>query len=103
MPSRHIDEMVVLEGDVWLGYGVVVLTGVTIGQGAIVAAGSVVSKSIPAYCIAAGVPARVIAQRFAKREDIARHEQAIAAGTFILSEQGYDECRIEPGFPPTET
>ena len=101
-PSRYIDEKAVLEGDVWLGYGVIVLTGVTVGQGAIVAAGSVVTKSIPPYSIAAGVPARAIAQRFASEAEITRHEQAISGGRFALSERGYDHCLIAPGFPPTE-
>ncbi len=102
IPSRHLDEQAVIERDVWLGYGVIVLTGVTVGKGSIVAAGSVVSMSIPPYSIAVGVPARVIAQRFASAADIARHEQAIADGRFALSERGYDHCLIEPGFPPAD-
>jgi len=44
----------------WLGARVIVLKGVTIGEGAIIGAGSVVTKSIPAWTIAAGSPARVI-------------------------------------------
>lgn len=51
---------IVLEADVWLGLNVVVMDGVTIGQGAIVGAGSVVTKDIPPYAIAGGVPARVM-------------------------------------------
>jgi acetyltransferase-like isoleucine patch superfamily enzyme len=43
--------------DTWLGVGVVVLPGVTIGDGAVVAAGSVVTRDVPANCLAAGVPA----------------------------------------------
>ncbi len=54
---------IVLEDDVWLGYGVTVLENVCIGQGAVIAAGSVVRNNIPAYAIAAGVPARVVGQR----------------------------------------
>ncbi|MBL4851938.1 MAG: acyltransferase [Gammaproteobacteria bacterium] len=49
--------------DVWLGVGVVVLDGVHIGQGAIIGAGSVVNKNIPAGVLAAGVPARIIKER----------------------------------------
>lgn len=52
-----------LGNDVWLGCNVVVLKGVTIGDGAIVAAGAVVNKSIPAYEIWGGVPAKKIGER----------------------------------------
>jgi acetyltransferase-like isoleucine patch superfamily enzyme len=54
---------VVIGSDVWLGRGAVVLPGVDIGAGAIVAAGAVVTKSLPAGSVAAGIPARVIGQR----------------------------------------
>jgi acetyltransferase-like isoleucine patch superfamily enzyme len=46
--------------DVWIGPQVIVLKGVEIGDGVVVAAGSVVTKNIPEYCLAAGVPAKVI-------------------------------------------
>jgi len=52
-----------IEDDVWLGANCVVLDGVTIGQGAVIGAGAVVTQSIPPYCVAVGVPARVIKQR----------------------------------------
>ena len=45
---------------VWIGANVTILKGVSIGDGSIVAAGSVVTKSIPEACLAAGVPAKVI-------------------------------------------
>ena len=51
---------VVLEQNVWLGEGVRVLKGVTIGENTVVGAGSVVSRSLPANVIAAGNPARMI-------------------------------------------
>ncbi len=54
---------IVLEDDVWLGVGAVVLDGVTIGQGAVIGAGAVVTRDIPPYAIAVGVPARVIRRR----------------------------------------
>lgn len=49
--------------DVWLGYGVIIIKNVTIGKGAIIGAGSVVTKDIPEYAIAVGNPARVVKYR----------------------------------------
>ncbi len=53
-------EPVVLEEGVWLGAQTLVLKGVTIGRGTTVGAGSVVTRSLPPHCVAAGAPARVI-------------------------------------------
>lgn len=50
--------------DVWIGYGSIVLSGVTIGDSSIVGAGSVVTKDIPENVIAVGNPAKVIGRRF---------------------------------------
>ena len=96
-PSQHADDEVVIEDDVWLGYGAVVLTGVTVGRGSVVAAGSVVTRDIPPYSIAGGVPAKVIGQRFADPDMIDLHEAGIRNGRFQFSERGYDHCVIEPG------
>ena len=54
---------IVVEDDVWLGLGVVVLDGVTIGQGAVLGARAVVTKDIPPNSIALGVPAKVVRKR----------------------------------------
>jgi len=54
---------VILEDEVWLGAGAIVLKGARIGKGAVVGAGSVVTSDIGAFSIAVGVPARVIGQR----------------------------------------
>jgi acetyltransferase-like isoleucine patch superfamily enzyme len=54
---------VVLGEDVWLGAGVIVLDGVRVGRGSIIGAGSVVTREIPKYSIAVGVPARVVKVR----------------------------------------
>lgn len=54
---------VVIEDDVWLGYNVVVLPGVTIGQGSVIGAGSVVTKDIPPYSVVVGNPAKVVKKR----------------------------------------
>ena len=55
---------IVLEDDVWLGFRCTVMSGVTIGRGAVVAAGAVVTKDVPPYAIVGGVPAKVIKYRF---------------------------------------
>ncbi len=96
-PNLYADEEVVIEDDVWLGYGVVVLSGVTVGRGSVVAAGSVVASDISPYTIAAGVPAKVVGLRFADPATIARHEAAIRSGRFAFTERGYDHCVVEPG------
>ncbi|SHM61063.1 CatB-related O-acetyltransferase [Flavobacterium saccharophilum] len=51
--------------DVWIGHNVIIVGNVTVGNGAILAAGSVVTKDVPAYNIVAGVPAKPINKRFA--------------------------------------
>ncbi|MCU0567681.1 MAG: acyltransferase [Oculatellaceae cyanobacterium Prado106] len=57
-----------IEDDCWLGTGVRVVDGVTIGKGCVVGAGAVVTRSLPPYSIAVGVPARVIGQRGQRSE-----------------------------------
>lgn len=54
---------VIIEDDVWIGVRVTILPGIRIGCGAIVAAGAVVTRDVPPYCIVGGVPARVIKER----------------------------------------
>jgi acetyltransferase-like isoleucine patch superfamily enzyme len=58
---------VTVGNDVWIGQGAKILGGVTIGDGAVVAAWSVVSKDVPPYAIVAGVPARVVRKRFSEQ------------------------------------
>lgn len=103
LPSQYADEEAVIEDDVWLGYATIVLTGVTVGRGSVVAAGSVVTRDIPPYSIAAGVPAKVIGKRFEDQATIDRHEAAIRDGNFRFSEKGYDHCLIEPSFALAES
>ncbi|MEI2703283.1 MAG: DapH/DapD/GlmU-related protein [Baekduia sp.] len=56
-------EPVVIGDRVWIALGAKILGGVTIGEGAVVAAGAVVTKDVPAWSIAGGVPATVIGER----------------------------------------
>ena len=55
---------IVIGSDVWIGYEAVILSGVTIGDGAIIGARAVVTKDVPPYTIVGGVPARPIRRRF---------------------------------------
>lgn len=55
---------IVIGNDVWIGYEAVILSGVTIGDGAIIGARAVVTKDVPPYTIAGGVPAKPIRRRF---------------------------------------
>ncbi|MBT2724003.1 acyltransferase [Bacillus sp. ISL-46] len=52
-----------IEDDCWIGTGAIILDGVRIGRGSVVAAGSVVTKDIPPYSIVAGIPAKIIKSR----------------------------------------
>lgn len=53
-----------IDHDVWIGHGAVILPGRSIGIGAVVAAGAIVTKDVPAYTIVAGNPARIVRRRF---------------------------------------
>ena len=55
---------IVVGNDVWIGYEAVILSGVTVGDGAIIAARSVVTRDVPPYTIVGGVPAKPIRRRF---------------------------------------
>lgn len=68
--NTYIYKDIVIENNVWLGDRVIILGGVTIGEGAIIQAGSVVVKDIPKYAIAGGHPAKVFSQR-----DIQHYEE----------------------------
>lgn len=65
--------------DVWIGGGSIILSGVAIGDGAVIGAGSVVTKNVDAFAIVGGTPARVLGQRFAdddlRRKHLAKIER----------------------------
>jgi len=67
---------IVIENDIWVGFGCIILSGVTIGRGSIIAAGSVVTSDVPPYSIYAGVPAKIISKRFTD-EEIVLHESKL--------------------------
>jgi virginiamycin A acetyltransferase len=85
----------VVGNDVWFGYGALIMPGVTIGNGAIIASGSVVTRDVPPYAIIGGNPASVLRYRFDEQtirrlesirwwnweiEKVTRHVRLICAG-----------------------
>ena len=58
-----VERDIVIGNDVWIGSNSVILAGVKIGDGTVIGAGSVVTKDIPAFVVAGGVPARTIKPR----------------------------------------
>lgn len=70
------DRDVIIEDDVWVGTRAVILKGVRVGRGSIIAAGAVVNKDVPPYTIVGGVPARILGRRF-DLETILIHEQTL--------------------------
>ncbi|WP_243454161.1 acyltransferase [Oceanisphaera pacifica] len=75
--STYILKDITIEDNVWLGSRVIVLGGATIGEGAIIQAGSVVVSDIPKYAIAGGHPAKVFSSR-----DVTHYEKLKAEGKF---------------------
>lgn len=76
--------------DAWIGHGAIVLPGRSIGTGAVVAAGAVVTKNVPAYTIVAGNPARPIRRRFS---------EAIAVRLVRLSWWDWDHDMLRAALP----
>lgn len=70
---KGLNLKVTIGDDVWIGYGSIILSGVNIGNGSIIAAGSVVTKDVEPYCIYAGVPAKKVSDRFDSPEDKMEH------------------------------
>ena len=76
---KGADIKVTVSDDVWIGYGAIILSGVTIGEGSVIAAGSVVTKDVESYTVVGGNPARKICDRFKNPEDMHLHQLALAA------------------------
>ena len=58
------DQDIILQGDNWIGANAVILKGVTVGEGSVIAAGAIVTKDVPPFSVVGGVPAKVIKMRF---------------------------------------
>lgn len=67
-----------IERDVWIGHGCIILDGTTIGEGSIIAAGTIVTKDVKPYSICAGIPGRAIKDRFNSFEDMQKHKEALS-------------------------
>ena len=80
-----LDKDVIINEDVWEGFDVTIMAGVEIGRGVTIAAGSVVTHSLPAYCVAGGVPAKVI-KFYWSIEQILEHEKILYSEEDRLSE-----------------
>jgi len=70
---KGLDEKIIIEDDVWVGYGSIILSGVRIGQGSIIAAGSVVTNNVQSFSIYGGIPAKKISDRFENESDLSEH------------------------------
>jgi acetyltransferase-like isoleucine patch superfamily enzyme len=73
---KGLDSKIIIEDDVWVGYGTIIMSGVKIGKGSIIAAGSVVTKDIEPYSIVGGNPAKLIKIRY-NSEQVLIHEQGL--------------------------
>ncbi len=74
--ETYICKDIIIEDNVWIGNRVMILGSVTIGEGAIIQAGSVVIKDIPKYAIAGGHPAKVFSQRDVEHYNILKNKRA---------------------------
>jgi maltose O-acetyltransferase len=90
LPENDLD--VVIEDDVWIGTRAIILHGVTIGRGAIIGAGAVITKSVPPYAIVGGVPAKVIKFRW-DVETILRHESSLYPSEQRLTRAALEQWR----------
>ena len=73
---NEVDGEIVVGEDSWVGAGTILLSHCSIGRGAVVAAGSVVTKPVPPYAVVAGVPAKIIATKFTI-DQILEHESIL--------------------------
>ena len=80
--GRPLQQATEIGRDAWIGFGAIIMRGTRIGDGAVVAAGSVVTSDVPAFEIWAGVPARRIRDRFTDPERDT-HQAAIASDRLI--------------------
>lgn len=81
---------IIIGNDVWIGYEALIMSGVTIGDGAVIGARAVVTKDVPPYSIVAGNPAKVVRRRFGEQ---------IIERLLSIKWWGWDEERLEQAMP----
>lgn len=93
---------IVLNDDVWIGNEVTIMSGVKIGQGAVIGTKALVTHDIPPYAIAAGIPAKIIKYRFDEKTikklldiDISRINSEIVKKNIKLFEEKLDEDKVD--------
>jgi acetyltransferase-like isoleucine patch superfamily enzyme len=74
-PEDDLD--VIFEDDIWVGSGAIILKGVRVGRGSIIAAGALVNKDVLPYTVVGGIPARQISTRFKDINTILEHEKPL--------------------------
>ena len=74
---KGLDQNIIIEDDVWIGLGSIILSGVKVGAGSIIGAGSVVTKNVEPYSIYGGNPAKKIRNRFETDEDLKVHKSIV--------------------------
>ena len=89
----------VIEDDVWIGFRCTIMAGVRIGKGAIVAAGSIVTKDVEPYSIAGGVPAKPIGKRFSNPADIEIHNKMLSEPP-VIGDYGPDDKALGNSYDP---
>ena len=75
--ARGKQKAVIIEKDVWVGHGTIIMHGVTLGEGCIISAGSIILKDVQSYSIMAGNPAKIIKNRFNTIKEKINHSKSI--------------------------
>ena len=88
--KRFILKPVTINENVWIGSKVIIIPGVEIGEGAVIAAGSVVTKNVPAYAVVGGNPAQIIKYRNIEKYEQLKQENKI----YLDMEYDYDKSSI---------
>ena len=85
--GRGDEEAIIVEDDVWIGFGAILMSPLHIGRGAVIAAGSVVRNDVPPYAIVAGVPAKLVRMRFTPMQIIEHENVLIENGEMLKKDR----------------